>query len=212
MKDSNVIEVKQKDSILNISVNEQTPEQFSVSWVYSRPSRGASDALHKPNRPLSSATAIPAEFYQEIGALEDLSQPFKEIFNANKLRSERVLHWLMRTILVSLSELQELGREGVFFMEDAVHAEPIIGGNGANAAIRDGVGLAECISEDGTTGVLKWYDTQYGRWKEGVDESEKMIAKVHSEPTYLPEVIYPFSGIETEELLFWNRKQSVVLT
>jgi hypothetical protein len=51
----------------------------------------------------------------------------------------------------------------------------------ANAATRDGVGLAECISEDGMAGVLKWYERQYGRWKLGVDDSERMIAQLHSE-------------------------------
>jgi 2-polyprenyl-6-methoxyphenol hydroxylase-like FAD-dependent oxidoreductase len=33
-------------------------------------------------------------------------------------------------------------------MGDAVHAEPIIGGEGANAAIRDGVSLAECMTRN----------------------------------------------------------------
>jgi 2-polyprenyl-6-methoxyphenol hydroxylase-like FAD-dependent oxidoreductase len=182
MKDSSIIELKQKDTVLNISINEQTADLVSVSWIYSRPSRGATDPLHKPNRPVSGATDIPEEFYQEVVALQNLEQPFKEVFNEEKLRVERVLHWLMRSILVSLPELQELGKKGVFFMGDSVHVEPIIGGNGANVAIRDGVGLVECISKDGVAGIPKWYEAQYGSWKQGVEDSERMIAEIHSEP------------------------------
>lgn len=182
MKNTNIIEFKQKDAILQISINKQTADLIGVSWVYSRPSRGENDPLHKPDRPVSGATDVPEEFYQEVGALQDLEQPFKEIFDEEKLKSERVLHWLMRTSLVSLPELQNLGKKGVFFMGDSVHAEPIIGDHGANAAISDGVQLAECISEYGKAGILKWYETQYGSWKQGVENSERTIAELHSEP------------------------------
>lgn len=183
MKDSSVIEMKIKDTVLNISINEQTSDQVSVSWIYSRPSRGSTDPLHKPNRPVSGATDIPTEFYSEISQLGNLEQPFEEIFDSEKLRNERVLHWLMRTVLVSQPELEELGKKGVFFMGDSVHAEPIIGGHGANAAIRDGVGLAKYIAQDGPAGILKWYETQYGGWKQGVESSERKIAEIHSEPS-----------------------------
>ena len=178
-KNTNVIETRQKDVVLNISINYQTADMISLSWIYSRPTRGSTDPLHKPNRPVSGATDIPEEFYHEINTLQNLQQPFKEIFNEKKLRLERVLHWLMRTILVPLHELQELGERGVFFMGDGVHAEPIIGGQGANGAITDGVGLAECISQGGLTGIPTWYETQYSRWKQGVENGDKMIAEIH---------------------------------
>jgi 2-polyprenyl-6-methoxyphenol hydroxylase-like FAD-dependent oxidoreductase len=61
-------------------------------------------------------------------------------------------------------------------MGDAVHAEPIIGGEGANAAIRDGVSLADCISTNGTEGIPAWYDAQYPGWEASIRNSEKAIA------------------------------------
>ena len=149
MRDSNVVELKQGDVVLNVSINEQVADMVSVSWIYSRPSRGSSDPLHKPNRPNSGATDIPEEFFQEVGGLQNLEQPFKEVFDAEKLKTERVLHWLMRSVMVSLQELQALGKKGVFFIGDSIHAEPILGGEGANAAIRDGIDLAECVSSRG---------------------------------------------------------------
>jgi 2-polyprenyl-6-methoxyphenol hydroxylase-like FAD-dependent oxidoreductase len=180
MKGTSVIESKQKNTVLSISINEKTIDMISISWIYSRPSRGASDPLYQPNRPLSGATDIPEEFYQEVGALQKLEQPFREVFDQEKLRLERVLHWLMRTCLVSLPDLLELGRRGIFLIGDSVHAEPIIGGHGANTAITDGVGLAECILKDGTTGISKWYESQYPRWKQGIENSENTVAEIHA--------------------------------
>ncbi|KAF2837171.1 hypothetical protein M501DRAFT_1059178 [Patellaria atrata CBS 101060] len=181
MKDTNVIELKRKDTVLSISVNEQTPDMVSVFWVYLRPARGSSDPLHKPNRPVSGASDIPEEFYTEIRNLQGLEKPFKEVFDAEKLSYERTLHCLMRSIVINLLELQHLAPKGVFFMGDSIHAEPIIGGNGANAAIRDGVELAEFISKSCTAGISKWYETRYHTWKEGVRKREGMIAEIHKE-------------------------------
>ncbi|PTB43000.1 uncharacterized protein TrAFT101_001566 [Trichoderma asperellum] len=78
-KESNVIEMKIYDLVLNISVNEQQADVVSVSWIFSRPARGSTDPLHKPNRPVSGATDIPEEFFDEVAALSGLSQPFKEV-------------------------------------------------------------------------------------------------------------------------------------
>jgi 2-polyprenyl-6-methoxyphenol hydroxylase-like FAD-dependent oxidoreductase len=181
MKDINTIELKRGEVVMSISIIEQTEDLVGISWVYSRPAHGSADPLYRPDRPLSSATDVPTEFYEEIEALQHLEQPFKEVFDLEKLQMERVLSWLMRTVQVDLSELQELGKKGVFFMGDAIHAEPIIGGEGANAAIRDGVQLAECISTSGTEGIPAWYDAQYVGWGASIRQSEKAIAEIHSE-------------------------------
>jgi len=182
MQDSTMIELKRGEVVMNIQVNEQMGDLVSISWVYSRRAHNTSDPLYRPNRPVSGATDIPDEFYEEIGALEDLKQPFREVFDKEKLQMERVLSWLMRTVEVELKELQELAKKGVFFMGDAVHAEPIIGGEGANAAIRDGVSLAECISTNGAEGIPAWYDAQYPGWEASIRKSEKAIAEIHGDP------------------------------
>lgn len=181
MQDSTMIELKRGEVVMNIQVNEEMGDLVSISWVYSRPAHNGSDPLYRPNRPVSGATDIPDEFYDEIGALENLEQPYREVFDKEKLQMERVLSWLMRTVEVKLEELQELAKKGVFFMGDAVHAEPIIGGEGANAAIRDGVSLAECISTNGTEGIRAWYDAQYPGWEASIRKSEKAIAETHGD-------------------------------
>jgi 2-polyprenyl-6-methoxyphenol hydroxylase-like FAD-dependent oxidoreductase len=179
MNGGNVVEVKLNDVMLHVSIIEQQADQVGISWIYSRPSKGSTDPLHKPNRPVSGATDIPKEFFREIDSLKNLEQPFKEVFDAGKLQMDRVLHWLMRVVLVPLSELQELSKRGVVFMGDSVHAEPILGGNGANEAISDGIALAECIANGDSTS--SWYESRYPKWKEEVEKSKKLIEEMHDE-------------------------------
>ncbi|KAL6697703.1 hypothetical protein J3F84DRAFT_369724 [Trichoderma pleuroticola] len=178
---SNVIEKKRGEVVLTVSVNEQQADAVSINWIFSRPARGSTDPLHRPNRPVSDATDIPKEFFDEIESLHGLDQPFKEVFDSEKLKMERVLHWLMRTVLVSRQELGALANKGVFFMGDSVHAEPILGGEGANNAIIDGMELAKCISKFGQGGIASWYESRYPAWKDGISESEQAIALMHGE-------------------------------
>lgn len=179
-KNSNVLEMKIDNLVLNISVNEQQADMVSVSWIFSRPAKGSTDPLHKPNRPVSGATDIPDEFFDEVEALSGLSQPFREVFDAGKLRMERVLHWLMRTVLVKQPELHALAKKGIFFMGDSVHVEPILGGEGANNAITEGIELAKCISASGPSGILSWYESRYPVWERGIRNSENAIIAMHN--------------------------------
>ncbi|RYO55142.1 hypothetical protein AA0116_g9624 [Alternaria tenuissima] len=190
-RETNVWEVKAGDVMLNVSVNKTTSEEVSLSWIYSRPVRSDEDALHRPNRPNEDAQKTPDELFQEIGELRSLKSPFSDIFDAKKMRGDRILHWLMRTTSTPLSDLQDLfARNGVCLMGDAIHAEPIVGGNGANAAILDALALAEAISSEEKRGwegiegnvkkgVSKWYDERYPEWEQGAVESQKAIARMH---------------------------------
>lgn len=180
MEGGNVVEEKCGDAVLSISVGEVEKERVSINWTYSRPPRGAEDALHRPDRSNAEAQKIPEEFFAEIGGLENLSQPFREVYDEKTLRGERILHWLMRKTLAPLSDLQDvLANQRICFIGDAVHAEPIIGGNGANAAILDGIKFAEAIAESGFDGISKTYDDLYPRWQQTNSLLEKNISELH---------------------------------
>ncbi|KAF3031323.1 hypothetical protein E8E12_001117 [Didymella heteroderae] len=180
-KDTTVVEVRHNDIVLNISINEGGEEQTSIGWIYSRPVRGLSDALHKPNRSNAAAKTIPQEFFTEVEGLERLSQPFTDVFDAGKLRKERILHWLMRSICISKDELQQLGQKGILLIGDAAHAEQIIGGSGANGAIEDGVSVAGWIAEKGTSDLASWYDDRFPSWQEGQEKCQASIAGIHEQ-------------------------------
>ncbi|KAF4547777.1 FAD-binding domain-containing protein 32 [Elsinoe fawcettii] len=178
----NVIESRHGDVLLNIQVNDHEPdkERVSISWIYSRPARQDIDPLHRPDRSNAGATDIPEEFYTEIAQLKNLEQPFKDVFDAEKLKDERILSWLMRTVEVDLKDLQTAADKGVYFVGDAVHAEPILGGHGANAAITDGIELAEHIADHGVNSIGRWYEKKVPEWKTGVDKSKKALAEMHA--------------------------------
>lgn len=179
MKGSNVLETRLKDSVMNVSINERKDESVDISWTYSRPAHGPDDPLHRPNRSNAEATSIPNDFYAEISALTHLENPFKNVFDVEKIRQDRVLHWLMRTGLVNLRDIQALAQRGILFIGDAVHAEPILGGEGANVAMVDGCELADFIASSGVAGVSAWYEKRYPLWESSIGGIEMRIAELY---------------------------------
>lgn len=179
LKGSNVLETRMKDVIMNVSINERKENFVDMSWIYSRPARGSDDPLHRPHRSNREATSIPDEFYAEVSVFSNLEPPFQDIFSAERIRQERVLHWLMRTGLVPLKDLQTLAQKGVCFIGDAIHTEPVLGGEGANTAIIDGVELADCIASSGVAAISAWYEKRYPRWESGARESGERITELY---------------------------------
>ncbi|KAI9698084.1 MAG: hypothetical protein M1820_007592 [Bogoriella megaspora] len=182
-KEGNIAHLLRGDVRLEIAVNEmQGDGMVSISYTYSRPAR-SNDPLHKPDRPMTSAKDIPAEFYDEIDGSSGLEQPFAEIFSAQKLKQERVLHWLMRTVNPPADKLEELARQGLLFLGDSIHAQPILGGRGANAAVEDGLDLADHVQNHGVHDLPSFYTPRrLAEWNKGVKESEKSLAELHNAP------------------------------
>jgi 2-polyprenyl-6-methoxyphenol hydroxylase-like FAD-dependent oxidoreductase len=203
LKDGNILKLKRpmqgQDVLLQIWINDHLPSgDISISYVYSRAARSTDpehpDPLHNPERPPSGAADIPDAFYDELqelfGAGSDIKEPFISAFDPATIRRERLLHWLMRTILVEEGDLNKLYAEnGVVMIGDSCHATPILGGNGANYVIQDAVELAEVIAgsaggggggaQPGQEAIRAFYSNCAERWREGVEKSERGIAKMH---------------------------------
>lgn len=178
MRNRTILQSRNEDVVLEISVSDFTPDHVDISYTYSRPAR-ENDPLHKPDRQNAGATDIPEGFYIELNELKQLTPPFDHIFDVSQVRKDRVLHWLMRSTLGSPADVENLAGQGVLLMGDAVHAMPILGGEGANTAIKDGVDLAEHIARHGTRSLQKFGKTRYEAWRNGVQESEKRLADMH---------------------------------
>lgn len=183
INESNIINFKHGDARLNFSINDYQREKVAVSWTYSRPSRGSSDKLHQPERPISGSESVPKELFEELAEIQTrLPEPFAHLFDSRMVKADRILHWLQRSILVPEDDLQSLARGGIVLMGDAAHAQPIVGGNGANEAIADAVSLAGRIAS-GQGDLSAWIDGRYPAWEESVNAAEWNIEGLHNNTT-----------------------------
>jgi len=179
-KVSNVIELKKADVLFQIAVdNFESTGEVNITYIYSRPAR-FKDPLHRPNRQINEADAIPEEFYLEVSELPGLGTPFKETFDVEKIRKERILNWLMRTSLVDLGELKRLRGEGLVVIGDAVHALPVLGGDGANVAVTDAVHLANILASGESEKLDGFYDRVYESGRDSVEGSVRRLRQIHA--------------------------------
>lgn len=173
---------------LEVKLDEwKSEDEASVSYTYSRPAqRNGPDALHKPERNNDSAKQIPDELFDEIAALTDIPAPFIPIYDIQKVRKDRLLHWLMRTLAIPDEQLTELAiSSGVLLIGEAARATPILGGSGANYAIQDGKELADFIADVVRAGghdlgvkLSDFYNTPY--WKSrAIEQSEGILIDLH---------------------------------
>ncbi len=174
----NILQSRHHDSVLEMSISDFTPDHVDISYTYSRPAH-ENDSLYTPDRPNTGATDIPEAFYTELQELKQLASPFDAIFDASKVKKDRVLNWLMRSTLGTPAEIENLAGQGVLLLGDAVHAMPILGGEGANTAMKDGADLAQHIARHGTRSLQAFVNTRYEAWRQGVEESEKRLADMH---------------------------------
>lgn len=154
-------------------------EDVHVKYTYSRPTHN-DDPLSKPERKEGEAQYIPNEFYSEIEGLKDLGPLFGNIFHPQKVRQDKVLNWLMRSLLVPLEKLQELADQGVLLIGDAAHAMPILGSEGANWAFNDAIDLTYYIANNALPRLGNFYENRYPEWQQAVSESERRLFDMHN--------------------------------
>lgn len=183
MDGANIIEQRHGQTLLQITISDRTEDLVSISYTYSRPARDQ-DPIFNPGRSNSSATDIPEALFHEVGGLRHLEGPFKDVFNEESTRNDRLLNWLMRTIRVDATDLRNAADQGVVLIGDAVHAEPILGGYGANDAILDAVELAKHISNKGPDNLSKFNEARSQAWQKSMEDSEAQLAVMHSKTTH----------------------------
>ena len=150
-----------------------------VKYTYSRPAH-SDDPLFKPNREDWEAHYIPNEFYSEIEGLKDLGPVFGNIFHPQKVRQDKLLNWLMRSLLVPLEKLQELADQGILLIGDAAHAMPILGSEGANWAFSDAIDLTYYLADNALPRLRNFYENRYPDWEQAVSESEERLFEMHN--------------------------------
>lgn len=187
-----VIEHRESSSssplLLQISLSNISEDDGSVllSYTFSRPALShldKEDALYRPHRSKDEAQTTPQALFSELAALQStLPEPFRSVFDPEAVEKDRLLNWLQRSLHLdplSSEPLLKAAGEGIVLMGDAVHAEPILGGQGANEAILDAMELAEVIARDGK--LREFYERRAGEWQRSVKQSEEKIAQMHGE-------------------------------
>ena len=122
---------------------------------------------------------IPRTFFEELGHIEDLPEPFSDMFDPKRVANDRLLHWLMRAGLASLEDLCALAAKGLLFIGDAVHALPILGGEEANEAIRDAVYLSEVMYQSPVSDFDQFYYDRFPRWNDSIQKSQSSLKEMH---------------------------------
>lgn len=180
MADQTTIQALHGNVLFRVYVNQYTATDVHLGYTYSRPAR-ADDPLYKPGRPTTAAENIPEEFYAELSQFKEkeLGSGFAGIFDSKKVRQDRVLHWLMRSTLVPLGDIQDLAYRGVWLIGDAAHLMPILGGDGANKAITDAIDLAEHLSNVSTSNKNEFIGERHQEWRRAVNEGERRLSEMH---------------------------------
>ena len=181
MQDFVLVHKRKGDILLEISLNQRNPTTSDVNYTYSRPVRDGHDPLHNPNRTAAESIKIPKEFYKELEQLDGrFAKPFAKLFNPDNAWKNHVRHWLMRSLTPNTSEAQRLADQGVILIGDAIHATPILGGEGANLAMKDAIALADHIATEGVQGIGSFISpSRCEMWKRAVEDSEKRIEEMH---------------------------------
>ena len=96
------------------------------------------------------------------------------------MKDDRLLNWLMRSILVDKADLDAAAEKGIVLLGDSCHHGPILGSDGANQAINDAMDLAERLAQNGGQERLgEFYTSRYPAWKEYVKDNEVELARMH---------------------------------
>lgn len=166
------------DILLRVFVNYCTETNVGLGYTFSRRARNH-DLLHKPNRSKSEASMTPSSFYDELDSLSGLSTALKETFDPQKVRQDRVLHWLMRSAFPDRRQTQDLADQRVLLLGDALHATPILGSEGADLAVQEACALAEWITKNGTQSLRAYVDSAYTPWAEAVERGVHKLETMH---------------------------------
>ncbi|CAK4031130.1 FAD NAD(P)-binding domain-containing [Lecanosticta acicola] len=179
-RDGNVLQQRVGNVLLQVSINERTEDEVSVSYTYSRPAASDDDPLYRPHRAKSEAREMPEVLFSEIDALKGrLQEPYAAVFDSAAMKQDRMLHWLMRTLRVEQHRVTKAVQDNIVLIGEAAHAEPILGGRGGSEAIEDGMELALMLAEHGKNGLGKFLSNRKAFWDQGIQESEVGIAEMH---------------------------------
>jgi 2-polyprenyl-6-methoxyphenol hydroxylase-like FAD-dependent oxidoreductase len=171
----------QGDALLTIKADFWDPEKqiVAVSYTLSRVAGEKDQPLLDRN--IRDSEKLATHFIEEVAALGETPEPFRQVFNPDTMSEDRLLHWLMRSSLLETKGAKELvASKGVLLLGDAAHTQQPLSGNGANLAIVDAIELAKHInSSGGIDDVAAYMDARVQAWVEGTRDAEQSLQNSH---------------------------------
>lgn len=68
-------------------------------------------------------------------------------------------------------------------LQQAIHAMPILGGEGGNMAIKDAVELSDHLATNHTKHLKEYASSRYMTWQTAVENGEMGLAHMHATTT-----------------------------
>ena len=164
-----------------ITIADANKQRYHLDWSYSRPMKGGSDALYRPDASAEEAKQIPQELLDELGSLQ-LAEPWASVLNSEAIQQHSVISWTNRYVHMSSTDLESAAKDGVVFLGDSWHAMPIFGGEGGNHAILDAVELAEAMttsSSDTTAAISMFYRGATRRTGDAIRRTRQRFSIMH---------------------------------
>ncbi|KAF7879017.1 hypothetical protein EAF04_000217 [Stromatinia cepivora] len=167
----NTAQIREKfdKTILELLINDVHPHtgEVRLSYVYSRPYLDSPidspDELWVPTRSNDEASSpvLIGKFLDEVKIFRqehNLPGPYDEVFNPERMKEGKIVHWLLRYTRANQPKLINLwtGDERIFKLGDAVFHMAILETTGAELAIQDGLGVASEIERRGGMMLHQW--------------------------------------------------------
>ena len=165
---------------VTISINNHSQDGVHISWTFTwQPKEG--ESYETDRQCVDDARKVPQQFFDRLQLLGPLAESFKTILSPDTAHRTAKYNWLMRHVHVPLSELLQSASNRTALIGDAAHAMPIVGGEGANHALLDGIELGEAIAahRNPCEAVEHFYQQQHDRWAHGVEHSIKQFSSLH---------------------------------
>ncbi|MCJ1319462.1 hypothetical protein MMC15_004798 [Xylographa vitiligo] len=164
-----------------ITIADADKQRYYLDWSYSRPIKGRSDPLYRPDASAEEAKQIPQALLDELGSLQ-LAEPWASVLNPEAIQEHSVFSWTSRYVHMPPTDFEAAAKEGVVFLGDSWHAMPIFGGEGGNHAIVDAVELAEAItasSSDNTAAIAMFYKGAAPRTGDAIRRTRQRFLIMH---------------------------------
>ena len=171
----------QSDALLTIKADFWDPAKQVVAISYTLSRAASENDQPLLDRNIRDSESLAKHFVEEVAALGEKPEPFRQVFNPDTMNEDRLLHWLMRSSLLEPRCLEELvASKGALLLGDAAHTQQILSGNGANLAIKDAIEFAKHINTSGEVNdVTAFLDARAQAWIEETREAEQSLQSLH---------------------------------